>query len=134
MTAISSNFSTIPGSRRNRSSAVMRSNLAEILKFGLAMVGLLAVVICGSIQRNQAVQAQTEDALQLRNMKREILELQKRYDNGVEELERLKGGNNILLRARRLGLRPTDSTQQITCGIVDGRVIMFQGRNRVAQF
>ena len=134
MTAISSNFSTIPGSRRNRSSAVMRSNLAEILKFGLAMGGLLAVVICGSIQRNQAVQAQTEDALQLRNMKREILELQKRSDNGVEELERLKGGSNILLRARRLGLRPTDSTQQITCGIVDGRVIMFQGRNRVAQF
>jgi cell division protein FtsB len=123
---------------RSRNNAAVHGNfekLAGVFKFVVVFGALIAVLVYAGIKRNQSNQANSLKAAELHNTRKEVAELQKRRDNCIEELERLRGGSAILVKARRLGLRPTDSTQQITCGRgADGRIIQLQGRTRVAQF
>ena len=124
--------------RRSRNSAVSHSNFENALsalKWVLLFIALGAVLVWAGISRNKYNQEKIIRADELRKMRKEVAELKKRRDNCIEELERVRGGSTILVKARRLGLRPTDSTQQITCGRgSDGRIIQVQNRSRVAQF
>lgn len=124
---------------RGRKSAVANSDSgknAGAFRFVLVFIALFVTLVWTGFKRNEQHQQKTTMANELRNTRKEVAELKKRRDNCIEELERLRGGSSILVKARRLGLRPTDSTQQITCGRgSDGRIVQLQnGRSRLAQF
>lgn len=106
----------------------------DIAKFIVLILVLVSVLVWCGVRRNNARQEMVELGRELNETLQETAELHKRYDNSFEELSRLKGGDNITRRARRLGLRPTESGQQVNWSGLARRGQRDERRGQVAQF